>query len=84
MSDRPDDNPAAVDYLNDDFVANGFNDGYAVSGSTSFPSSTNPFTNVGAYTAAASPYGTFDQNGNVFEWNEAVSDSAYRGQRGSS
>ncbi|HME68324.1 MAG TPA: SUMF1/EgtB/PvdO family nonheme iron enzyme [Myxococcota bacterium] len=27
-------------------------------------------TNVGAYTGSASPYGTFDQGGNVFQWNE--------------
>ena len=27
-------------------------------------------TDVGAYTGSASPYGTFDQGGNVDEWNE--------------
>jgi formylglycine-generating enzyme required for sulfatase activity len=27
-------------------------------------------TNVGSYTGSASPYGTFDQGGNVFEWSE--------------
>ena len=27
-------------------------------------------TNVGSYTSSASPYGTFDQAGNVFEWDE--------------
>jgi formylglycine-generating enzyme required for sulfatase activity len=27
-------------------------------------------TDVGAYTGSASPYGTFDQGGNVGEWNE--------------
>ncbi|WP_146575145.1 SUMF1/EgtB/PvdO family nonheme iron enzyme [Botrimarina hoheduenensis] len=85
VSDQPGDNPAAVNYFNDDGVANGFNDGYAVNGSGSFPSSTNPFfTDVGAYTAAASPYGTFDQNGNVWEWNEAVVSSSFRGVRGGS
>ena len=30
------------------------------------------FTNVGSYTGSASPYGTFDQGGNVWEWNEAI------------
>ena len=29
-------------------------------------------TEVGAFTASASPYGTFDQGGNVWEWNETV------------
>jgi len=28
------------------------------------------FTAVGSYTGSASPYGTFDQGGNAFEWNE--------------
>jgi formylglycine-generating enzyme required for sulfatase activity len=40
-------------------------------------------SNVGAYTDSASPYGTFDQGGNVFQWNEqSVSDGSYRGFRG--
>lgn len=54
-----------------------------MSGSTNLPS-TNPLTDVGAYTGAASPYGTFDQNGNVWEWTEAISDSRFRGWRGGS
>jgi formylglycine-generating enzyme len=29
-------------------------------------------TNVGSYTGSLSPYGTFDQGGNVEEWNEAI------------
>src|SRR5262249_50907519 len=28
-------------------------------------------TTVGSYTGSASPYGTFDQGGNMYEWNEA-------------
>jgi formylglycine-generating enzyme required for sulfatase activity len=39
-------------------------------------------TNVGSYTNAASPSGTFDQGGNVREWNEAVVTSISRGLRG--
>ena len=32
-------------------------------------------TDVGAYAGSASPYGTFDQGGNVMEWNESTSGS---------
>jgi formylglycine-generating enzyme required for sulfatase activity len=43
------------------------------------------FTEVGAYTLSASPFGTFDQNGNVDEWNETkfLADNQ-RGYRGGS
>jgi sulfatase modifying factor 1 len=41
-------------------------------------------TEVGAHENSGSPYGTFDQGGNVFEWNEAVLDDAFRGLRGGS
>jgi formylglycine-generating enzyme len=39
-------------------------------------------TDVGAYTASASPYGTFDQTGDVIQWNETSPNGAYRGLRG--
>ncbi len=43
-------------------------------------------TDVGAYTGSASPYGTFDQGGNVFEWNEQIAGGSgtLRGRRGGS
>jgi formylglycine-generating enzyme required for sulfatase activity len=39
-------------------------------------------TDVGSYTGSGSPTGTFDQGGNVEEWNEAVVDPGTRGSRG--
>ncbi len=33
-------------------------------------------TDVGSYTGSASPNGTFDQGGNVWEWNEAIYESS--------
>lgn len=42
------------------------------------------FTDVGAYQLSASPYGTFDQGGNAFEWTESYLDTGYRRIRGGS
>ena len=41
-------------------------------------------TEVGAHENSESPYGTFDQGGNVYEWNEAVLYERSRGLRGGS
>jgi formylglycine-generating enzyme len=42
-----------------------------------------PMTDVGAYQNSGSPYGTFDQGGNVYEWNESLLGNR-RGVRGGS
>jgi formylglycine-generating enzyme required for sulfatase activity len=41
-------------------------------------------TGVGSYTGSASPNGTFDQGGNVWEWNEAIISGSSRNVRGGS
>jgi formylglycine-generating enzyme len=43
--------------------------------------SVNNATDVGTY-AFPSPYGTFDQGGNVWEWNETAVTAIHRGMRG--
>ena len=47
-------------------------------------SPTGALTDAGAYTLSDSPAGTFDQAGNVWEWNEAILFGSNRGQRGGS
>jgi hypothetical protein len=69
-------------YGDDGIGGNGFNDGFAATGSTTFVSSMNYLTDVGAYTQSESFYQTFDQGGNVWEWNESVFASGRRGLRG--
>jgi len=39
-------------------------------------------TEVGEFENSGSPYGTFDQGGNMWEWNETAIDSTKRGVRG--
>lgn len=41
-------------------------------------------TDVGSYSGDGSSYGTFDQGGNVWEWNDAVISGSSRGRRGGS
>ena len=45
---------------------------------------TNYLTSVGAFAASPGPYGTFDQGGNVFQWNETAVTGVGRGLRGGS
>ena len=62
----------SANYWNNDGIpGNGFNDGYAVA---------SPYlTDVGDYALSLSPYGTLDQGGNVFEWNEELFGSWHDG-----
>lgn len=63
--------------------ANWYQFKFTVTQSSGTSSSQNYLTNVGAFTGSPSAFGTFDQSGNVLEWNDlsGVADSA-RGYRG--
>lgn len=63
--------------------ANYYDGDYSVTQSSSYSSSQNYLTDGGAFSASGSFYGTFDQGGNVWEWNDAVIGSS-RGLRGAS
>lgn len=70
--------PNSVNHYFDDGVANGINGGYAVTQGTTFDSTQNYLTDVGAYGPDSESFvGTADQNGNVAEW----SDSAFPADR---
>lgn len=88
FSDQPPgttpDNTRVGNFYRNDSIANGYDDGYAVTGSTSFSSSQNYLTNAGAYAQSDTFYGTFDQGGNVWEWNDTMVTSSSRGLRGGS
>jgi formylglycine-generating enzyme len=65
--------------------ANYYAGDFAVTQSSSYSASQNYLTDVGAFTNSESFYGTFDQSGNVYKWNDldglAASGSS-RGRRG--
>ncbi|MBU6179535.1 MAG: formylglycine-generating enzyme family protein, partial [Verrucomicrobia bacterium] len=64
--------------------ANFFTTVYSVTQSGSYDSNQNYLTAAGSYPGSASFYGTFDQGGNVWEWNDAVNSGSFRGLRGGS
>jgi len=58
--------------------------GFSVTQSTSYFDSQNYLTDVGAFSGSGSFYGTFDQNGNVSQWNDLDgTPGSSRGLRGS-
>jgi formylglycine-generating enzyme required for sulfatase activity len=87
FSDQPPgatpDDTRVGNFFQSDGADNGYDDGYAVSGSTTSPSG-DALTDGGAYPQSRSFYGTFDQGGNVVEWNETLIAGASRGLRGGS
>ena len=57
--------------------------GYSVTQSGSFSSTQNYLTDAGAFSASGSFYGSFDQSGNVWEWNDLTGAAgSARGLRG--
>ncbi len=58
--------------------------GYALTGSHMVDFNVVYFTNVGAYSDSASPFGTFDQGGNVWEMTEGLLGNSFYGLRGGS
>jgi formylglycine-generating enzyme required for sulfatase activity len=73
--------PNSANFYYNDGIVNGYNGGYAVNNSTVAPTG-NALTDVGAFTLADSFYGTYDQGGNVWEWNDAIVSGSSRGYRG--
>jgi formylglycine-generating enzyme len=77
-SDNPPGEPSirtnVANFYHDDFIENGFNDGRAMTGTMPDTDSNldNVLNDVGAYSSSPSPYGTFDQGGNVVEWNDSI------------
>jgi formylglycine-generating enzyme required for sulfatase activity len=54
-------------------------------GSGAYPIDSGKYTTVvGEFENSASPCGTFDQGGNVYEWNESIISGSRRGLRGGS
>jgi formylglycine-generating enzyme required for sulfatase activity len=74
----PGSGPNSANYLSDDGK-------YALTGSSIHDPSQNYLTDVGAYIGSPSAYGTFDQNGDLFQWLETAEPSlpsAFRLDRG--
>ena len=64
--------------------ANFYAGDFAVTGSPSQSSTQNYLTDGGVFSSSAGAYGTFDQAGNVWEWNDDAVLGSSRGVRGGS
>ena len=64
--------------------ANFFTTVHSVTPTTIVDPNQNYLTAVGSYPGSEGFYGTFDQGGNVYEWNDAVIIGSLRGLRGGS
>ncbi len=62
--------------------ANYFTAGFAVTQTITPSAAQNYLTDVGAFSKSASYYGTFDQAGNVYEWNDDQGAGSQRSLRG--
>jgi formylglycine-generating enzyme required for sulfatase activity len=62
--------------------ANYFTGGFAVTQTITPSASQNYLADVGAFSKSASPYGTFDQAGNVYEWCDDQGAGSQRSLRG--
>jgi formylglycine-generating enzyme len=62
--------------------ANYTTDVFSVTQSGDFAPDQNFLTDVGAFTNSASYFGTFDQSGNVYQWNDLTGAAGFRGLRG--
>jgi formylglycine-generating enzyme required for sulfatase activity len=59
--------------------------GYSVTQSSTYDANQNYLTDVGAFSGSGSFYGTFDQSGNVYQWNDLDGTAgSSRGLRGGS